>query len=335
MAIARLSQVYVAEVFDGDMQNAQLELNKLITSGVAYNNPKLQSLMVEGGIVGEISNFEPLTAVEPNYSNDDPTIISVPKSIGSRTQAFRHAPRNFNYGSSQLARDLGLQDPMAAIVPRLAKIATTDIEKRVIYSLQGILADNIANDNEDMVYIIGTDANSAIGDAERISAESVIWAKQTLGDQQGELAILAVHSAIYARLQIQQLIDFIPSGVANITIPTFMGLTLIYDDSMPVEMGTYRPMYTSFLLGMNSISIGQGIVGKPSEIISVPGSGNGAGEEQIWTRHDEVIHIDGFSFLSAVLQGISADYDDLKEVTNWNRKWDRKHIPIAFLQTNG
>lgn len=335
MAIATLSSVYVAEVFDGDMQNAQLELNKLITSGVAYNNPKLQALMVEGGLVGEITNFEPLTAEEPNYSSDDSTVISVPKSIASRTQAFRHAPRNWNYGAAQLARDLGLQDPMSAIVPRLAQIVTTDIEKRVIYSLQGILADNIANDSSDMLYKVGNDNNSTILAAEKISAETVIWAKQTMGDQQGELAILAVHSALYAKLQIDQVIEFIPSGVANINIPTFMGLTLIYDDSMPVEMQTYRPLYTSFLLGMNSISIAQGIVKKPSEMISVPGSGNGAGEEQIWTRHDDVIHIDGFTFTSLVLQGLCADYDDLQEVTNWNRRWDRKHIPIAFLQTNG
>lgn len=335
MGIATLSSVYVAEVFDGDMQNAQLELNKLITSGVAYNNPLLQNLMVSGGLVGEITNFEPLTATEPNYSNDDPTIISVPKKINSRTQAFRHAPRNWNYGAAQLARDLGLQDPMAAIVPRLAQVVTTDIEKRVIHSLQGILLDNIANDSSDMLYKIGNDANSPILAAEKISGTAVIWAKQTMGDQQGGLAILAVHSNLYAELQTQQLIDFIPSGVADIQIPTFMDLTLLYDDSMPVAMGSYRPLYTSFLLGMNTISIAQGIVNKPSEMISVPGSGNGAGEEQIWTRHDEVIHIDGFSFKSLVLQGLCADYNDLGEVTNWDRKWDRKHINIAFLQTNG
>jgi hypothetical protein len=69
-----------------------------------------------------------------------------------------------------------------------------------------------------------------------------------------------------------------------------------------------------------------------------PDRGNGGGAETLWTRRNFVVHPLGYSFLSATITGtptttrpISANWSDLALATNWERKFARKQVPLAFI----
>lgn len=334
MATVQLSDIYNPLTFSRREQEAQKELNKFIRSGVMVADGSIQSQIQQGGNIGEIANFAPLGTPEPNYSNDVPGDTSTPNKVSSQKMAFRLASQNQSWSTMDLSRELALQDPVGAITGRVGAYWATVNERRLVRSCLGILADNVANDNGDMLVKSATDAEGAVTDGERINADVVLDAKQTMGDHASKLSAIAMHSVIFTRLQKQNLIEYTPDARGEVTIPTYLGYTVIVDDSMPAVAGTNRVTYTCVLFGEGAVASANGRVTVPSEIGRNPDAGNGGGEEIIYSRRSDLIHPLGFSFTSTSVAGQSASLSELEAATNWDRVWDRKSIPLAFLQVN-
>ena len=166
MATVQLADIYNPVPFAGLTARAQLELNKFIESGVAVRSETLQSMVSQGGNIGEITNFQPLGTDEPNYSSDDPAVNSTPKKISDETQKYRLASQNQSWSAMDLAIELGLQDPVAAITTKIGQYWATANERRIIQSCMGILADNVANDSGDMLETVATEyAETVAGNA--------------------------------------------------------------------------------------------------------------------------------------------------------------------------
>jgi hypothetical protein len=234
-----------------------------------------------------------------------------------------------------LAVDLALEDPVQAITGRIGKYWATTEERRLIQSSLGVLADNVANDSGDMVVNIATDAAGAPTAAELISADALIDAEQTAGDHQGGFTAIAMHSVVYSNLRKQQLIDFVRDADNNTMFATYGGKRVVVDDSLPAVPGTNRVTYTTVLFGSGAWIMGNGRVKTPSEMDRKPENGNGGGEELLYSRRAEIIHPLGFSFTSASVAGQSATLAELANAANWDRVWERKNVPLAYLQTNG
>lgn len=334
MAEVRLADIYNPLTFARREQEAQLELNVFINSGVMVTDAALQAQIGAGGNIGELPNFNPLGTPEPNYSDDNPANKSTPNKVDSTKQTFRLASQNQSWSTMDLSRELALEDPVGAITGRVGQYWATTNERRLIRSMLGILADNVANDGGDMVRNVATDAAGAVTDAERISADVVLDAKQTMGDHAGSLTAIAMHSAIFTRLQKQNLIVYIPNARGEVTIPTYLNYSVLVDDSLPAIMGANRITYTCILFGAGTVGMANGRVATPSEIERKANAGNGGGQDVIHSRRSDLIHPMGFDFTSAAVTGQSATFAELQNAANWNRVWDRKHIPIAFLQVN-
>lgn len=334
MATTRLSDIYNPLTFARREQEAQIELNRFLNAGVAVTDPALQAQIGAGGNIGELTNFNPLGTPEPNYSTDDPTQESTPQKVDSVKMRFRLANQNQSWSVMDLTRELALADPVGAITGRIGQYWATINERRIIASAMGILADNVASNGSDMLVDVATDAAGAVTDAERISPDVVLNAKQTMGDHAGSLAVLAMHSAIFTRLQKQNLIVYIPNARGEIVIPTYLGYTIVVDDSLPAVMGTNRITYTCILFGRGHWGWANGMVENPSERIRKPDAGNGSGEERIYSRRSDLIHPYGFGFTSSSVAGQSATLAELRLAANWERVHNRKHIPMAFIQVN-
>lgn len=338
MAVVTLSDVYNPLTFARRSQEAQIQLNRFLASGIAVFDGELARQVSQGGNVGELTNFNPLTIDEPNYSTDASGSSSTPANIAKQVQKFRVAHRNKSWSTMDFSRELALQDPVTAITGRVGKYWANDDEKRIIYSLLGLLADNVANDSGDMVIDVATDAVGAVTDAERIGGERVIDALQTLGDHKNSVTTLAIHSAIHARLQKQQLIDYIRDADNNIMFETYMGKRLIVDDSLPAVAGTNRVTYTCMMYAPGIIATANGRVLVPSEMDRKPETGDGGGQDIMYSRIANVWHPVGFSFLSNTLTGgstnVHADYGDLQLAANWDRVFERKNCPLVFIQVN-
>ena len=336
MATTQLANVYVPLVFDAATDEAATEKNLFIQSGVMAENPVISNMASVGGNIGELPFFSPLaTTGEPDYIDDDPTHLATPANIGGAKMIYRRADLHKSWSTMDLARELALIDPLAAITNKIGGWWATQMQKRVIQSAMGLLADNVANDASDMLKDVATDAALPILAADMISADVIIDGAQTMGDAKDSLAAISMHSVVYTNLQKQNLIDYIPNARGEINIPTYLGYVVIVDDGMPAVAGANRITYTTILFARGAIEYGKGNVLLPSELERVANAGYGGGQDIIHSRRADIIHPHGFAFLSANVAGQSATLAELALAANWNRVMARKNIGMVFIQTNG
>lgn len=342
MAEVRIADVYNPLVFNGAVQEAAIELNAFLASGVMVRDPLVDALASGPGSLGDMPFFFGLGnpqadgTDEPNYTTDNPAVNSVPKKITGDKMIWRKAHLHQSWSTMDLARELALQDPLAAITNRIGKYWAVNTELRLIRTALGVLADNEANDGADMLFDIYSDIASPVA-ANKISPDAVISAKATMGDHAGMLVAIAMHSVIFTELQRQNVIvTEIDPANSNIRFPTYLGYRVIVDDSMPVVAGVNSPAYTTILFGAGAFAYGEGTPLVPSELEREPSAGNGGGQDIIHSRGTNIVHPAGFAWLGAVLAGQSATFAELANAANWNRVWaNRKNIPMAFLRTNG
>jgi hypothetical protein len=330
----RLEDIYEPLTFGRRAQEAQTRLNRFLSSGIAVLDGDIATQIAAGGSQGEVSGFRALTQDEPNYSNDNPAESSTPDKIDSLLQRFRSASRNKSWSNMDLARELALIDPVAAITGSIGSYWATDDEQRLINTLIGVMESNITNDDGDMVVDVSNDDASAVTDDERIGGERVIDGLQTLGDHKSKITTLAIHSNIHARLMKQGLIQTIRDADNNVLFESYMSKRLIIDDSLPAVAGTNRIKYTCIMFGGAVVGYAPGKVLVPSEMKRDPEKGNGGGQETIWSRVNNVWHPYGFDFTSTTVTGKFPTYANLKLAANWARKWQRKNIPMAFIRVN-
>ncbi len=337
MAQVRLVDIYEPTAFNAAVQEAATELNSFLRSGVLVQDPRIDAMVGIGGMVGELPNFNPLTNDEPDYTTDNPAVDSVPAKIDSGTQIYRLANQHKSWSTMDLARQLALSDPLGAITSRIGHYWATNSEQRVISTAMGVLADNLSDEN-DMIVNVSIAAGNSATPENLINADAVIDAKATLGDAANSVTSIGLHSVVYTTLQKLNLIDFIPDARGEISIPTYLGLTVVVDDQLSVVPGgTNGFVYTSVLFGQGAFGYGTTPALEPSELERKASSGNGGGQNILHYRQNEIIHPQGFAFLSSgIAQGISATRAQLESAAQWDRIYtERKNVPLAFLQTNG
>ena len=295
----------------------------------------LAAQFAAGGNVGTLPQYNGIVNGEPNYSNDDPANKATPQKITSKKQIALSAHRNNHWSTMDLSRDLALEDPMGAITNRIGQYWATDDEQRIIRSSAGILAGNILNDNADMVIDISNDTASAVTDSQRISAQAIISATQTMGDRKNGLTVIAMHSVQEARLRMQQLlVDNVDPTTGDLISTTYLGKRVIVDDSLYTVVGANRIKYHVVLFGPGAFSSANGRVQTPSEITREALAGNGGGETIISSRVNSIYHPNGFQAAIAAVAGQTATYSELANAALWNRVVSRKNVNMAFLVVN-
>lgn len=342
MALTQLSDVFVPELYASYTAVNSPEKTAFFESGVAFNDTTLAGYFSDGGRIGELPFWNDIDASgEPNYGTDDPADVATPAKIDSGTQIARIAPLNKPLSAADLARELAGSDPLQHVRNRYGTYWMRQWQKRAIASLEGVIADNVANDDSDMVNDISGATNADVGAATQFSREAFTVAAFTSGDHFDNYTAIAVHSVVYKRMVDNDDIEFIPDSEGRLTIPTFMGRRVIVDDGLPFTpaggtLGTdSAPLYTSFLFAEGLIGYGERAPTVPFEVQRESLQGNGAGVEVITERKSWVLHPFGTQFLSATLTDGNATLAQLKLAANWDRVVDRKNMPFAALVSNG
>jgi len=334
MAVTQLADIYNPLVFNAVIDEKVDETNKFIASGVMVTNPMLSAMAAIGGNIGELPFYGTLDIdTEPDRVDDDPTHFSVPGKIAKKKMTYRLASLHYSWSTMDLARELALRDPLAAITARISNWWVTQQQRRLLAAVRGVLADNIANDDADMVKNIYSDVASPAAST-LIGVEAIMDAGQTMGDSQGALAAIAMHSITYNALMKQNLVAVIPNSRGEVEVATYLGKRIIVDDDMVVTTGTNSPKYLTVLFGAGAFDHGAGSPMIPSELERIPSAGYGGGQDILHSRRSDIIHPYGMSFTSANVAGQSATLAELALATNWDRAVTRKNIPMAFLTHN-
>ncbi|CAM0068543.1 major head protein [Vibrio phage K251 g3] len=341
--MTRLSDLIVPEVFNPYVQQETEEKSRVIASGALVRDPQLDASLAAGGITFNTPSFKDLDNDEENVSGDEQddrftggSANSKPKKIGTAKEVSVRLSRNQSWSSADLASDLIGTDPMNAIGSRVGAYRARRLQAAFIATMKGIFADNDADPASgehtkgDLTHSIKGSSYSA---ATAISAPAVIDTAVTMGDSAEALGMMMVHSIVYARLQKNNLIDFIPDARGETMIPTFLGRTVIVDDGMPASGGVYE----TWMFGAGAVRLGMADPKVPTETKRDPDSGNGGGSEILYNRWEWCIHPVGHAFIAAASGGgpsNAATSGNLGNAASWKRAYsERKQIKIARLVT--
>lgn len=336
MASTQLSNLIVPSVFVPYVQVLTSQLNVFVASGIMVTQPSLSTFLQGGGERFSAPFYVDVDDTEANISNDNPASNATPSNITATKQDVQRHNLNRAWGSMDLNIALTGTDPMQAIARRVAAYWARQQQRRLISSLRGVFADNIANDAGDMVLNISAGGVNAPTAANRFSAEAALDAMQTAGDNQFRFSGIAMHSVVYNRAQKNNLIDFIPDSEGRVEIPTFLGKRVTVDDGLPVVTNGVNLEYHTYLFGAGSVVYGEEPPENPVETDRLPLSGGGGGQDILVSRTQFAMHPNGISWLAASQAARSPSLAELATAANWNRVYpERKQIRLALLITNG
>lgn len=326
MAVVQIADVIVPSIFTPYIVADTMQRSALVDSGVAVRNGVIEAQLTAGSDLFSVPFWNDLGNDQPDIVDDDPTHFSTPKKITSGVQKVRKSFLHQSWSAMNLASELAGSDALARIQNRTSAYWTRVLQSRLIASLSGVLADNIANDSGDMV----SDISAGTGTAAVFSPGAMIDAAGTLGDAMGGLSAVAMHSAVFKAALKNDLIVSIPDSRGG-TINTYRGLAVIVDDGMPVTAG----VYTTVLFGGGAVGYGvtAPAIAKGTEIENLPSAGNGGGQQVLHSRVNEAIHPAGFTWLEGSVAGESPTLAELALAANWSRVVERKAVPLAFLKS--
>lgn len=317
------------------------ERTAFFQSGILTNNSDMSTLLSSPSNTFTIPWWVDLDAsIEPNYSNDVYTDIAVPLSVTSAFMQARAAYLNEGWNCMNLVKNITNQDPLEFVAGRLTNYWQRQAQRRTIATVVGIYNDNVASNGGDMTVDAGGTINAA----------AIIRARATMGDYSPQiitpsgtkaLSVIAMHSAVHTELSILNLIDFTPLADQVPEFGRFQGMLVVLDDGLPVIGTGAEAKYLSIIFGPGAIGYAEEQGEDDMEYDRQPDRGNGGGTETLWTRRNYVVHPLGYSFNGTTITGtptttrpVSANWSDLALADNWERKFDRKQVPLAFVLSN-
>lgn len=339
MALTQISDVVVPRIFTPYVQQLTEEKTRLIQAGVMVRDAAIDQLLAGGGLTFDVPSWKDLANDTENVSSDEAagSNDSTPKKTGTAQEVAVRLSRNQSWSSADLTADLAGADPMQSIASRVSTYWARRLQAAFVATMTGIFADNAAApsasehvQNDMTVDISGSAYSEGVT---TFSAEAFIDAAVTMGDSMEDLVALMVHSVVFARMQKNNLIDFIPDSQGVVNIPTFLGRRVIIDDTMPVSSGVYQ----SWLFGNGAVRLGVGSPRVPTEVDRKPEAGAGGGQEILYSRQMWAIHPVGNKYAGTAASGGPSNLatsNNLAHAASWQRVFpERKQIKIARLIT--
>ncbi|WP_316207401.1 major capsid protein [Bradyrhizobium sp. SZCCHNR3118] len=316
-----LQDMIVPTKFNKYVQTLSTEKSNLFQSGIITDLSSVIDSEIEGKTVN-MPFFNDLDASDAEQILDDTTDLTIGKMTTGQDVAVKLL-RGKAFGSTDLAADLSGADPIDAIANRFADWWNRRMQTALLATLAGAMG------SADMVDNV-SDITSLTGAAANFDADSFIDAAFLLGDEQGGLNAVAVHSMTLKAMVKADLIDFLPDSQGKLTIPTYLGKTVIVDDTMPVTGAGADRVFTTYIFGPGAIGYGE----KSPKVPVAVGRDElkGMGQEYIVNRRQWVMHPRGIKWLGGTQAGVTPSNTELATASNWKRVYEAKIIRIVAFK---
>ena len=321
-----LSDVIVPELFTPYTIQKTMELSALFQSGIIAHSPEFDRLASEAAPVHNMPFFEDLSGDSENVVEGADLTAA---KITSKKDVSTTIRRAKAWSATDLSAALAGKDPMAAIGSLVAGFWARDMQKELINLLNGVFGSYTADSAtvtplQDHIL----DISGETGNAAKISASGFIDACQLLGDAQGQLTAVAMHSATKAYLKKQNLIQY-ERDSTDVEFETYQGRRVIVDDGCPVADG----VYTTYLFGNGAIAYGngspEGFV--PTELDREKRKGSGV--DYLINRKTFILHPRGIKFTGAVRANQeTVSRAELANAQNWQRVYEPKAIRMVCFK---
>lgn len=336
MATTRLSDIIDVIVYQDLPQIDGPEKTAFFDAGLVTRNPLLDSLANGPGKIAELPYWLDLDgSAEVNYSSDDPASSATPQKLSQGEQIARKAFVNQGWSAANLASELAMGGTaMEAIRAKIDRYFARQFQRRLVASVNGVMADNVANNAGDMVHDVAAESVATQDATTRFSQDAFIEAAFTMGDMADGVTAIAVHSAVAKQITKLNGAEDVRDSEGNLLYRAYLGRRIIVDDGLPVIAGgTDGFKYVSVLFGPGVFGYGVGSPLKPVAIEDDESAGDGAGIETIWQRNTWLLHPFGFQ-QTGTPTGNSFTLAELGAATSWTRVLDRKLTPLSYLITN-
>jgi hypothetical protein len=366
LGIVSLNDVVVPEIFNPYMQNITEQKTRIIQSGAAVMDAAISAALAGAGMTFKTPSFKDLDDELEDIMTDDEDDVynttdgganlpdtygvpyagtrvnSNPRKIGSLTEICVRLSRHMSWSSLQLAATLAGKDPLAAITNRVAYFWARRRQAAFVACVIGILADNAAAPTGTEHVINDLTFDASLGGVfqqgvTEFTTANFLRTALTMGDSQEDLGMVVMHSVVFHKAQLNNLIEFVPDAINNnaVDIPFFLGRRVIVDDGMPVDVT--GKIFETWLFGAGAFRMGVGSPNHATELERAPRAGNGAGQDILHTRVEWCLHPVGYQFTPTAQGGgpsNAATAGNLAHLDSWKRVFpERKQIKIARLRT--
>ncbi len=319
MAVTKISDVVVPEVFTPYVLQEAEKTNNLILSGGVVVDPFLSAFLQGGGYTINVPSWEAIDGGTGTFENqsDDSTVVATANAVGSGTEIAVRCADVKTWGAANLASALAGSNPLTQVAAKVAGAINTNRQYKIIQMLKGFFGVSGA--------LTATHLNAQ--PTVPFSADLLIDTLAPWGDMAGDMVVLVVHSAIFRSMQKENLITFRPLSDQNIMFPTYMGTyAIVVDDTVPVASG----VYTTYLLKPGAIKMGLGL--GETVLWAEPLQANGAGVEYLIQRDQFTPHMTGMAWVGTPTAGNATPTPaDMALPANWAQVYTSKHIPVAAL----
>lgn len=329
MAITKIADVIVPELFNKYTVNRTMELSALYQSGVITNSPEFDRLASEAARTHNMPFFEDLQG-ESEATLED--VKMTPKKITSNKDVSTTILRQNMWSATNLSAALAGSDPMAAIGDLVAGYWARDMQKELIALLAGVFGTIPAEEGGTAETRMGDhilDLSSGKSEAAKIiSASAFIDACQLLGDAQSQLTCVAMHSATKSYLKKQNLIET-QRDSTDVEFDTYQGRRVVIDDGCPVA----DSIYTTYLFGNGAVAYGNG---SPEGHVATEvdrDKQTGGGIDYLINRRAFILHPRGIAYTGAVREHVETPLrSELADPKNWKPVYEPKQLRIVVIK---
>ncbi len=343
MALVQLTNVIEPEIYMDSRAVDNPEKHQLVQSGLVLRDAMFDDVI--NNQASELPNMPFWNDLdldsEANYSDDSENSVT-PENVTQAKMVARVCYLNKSYKAADLVKQRIKSDPMQQIRNRFGNYWMGQFQRRVSCTLLGVLANNIAADDGDMVNDVHGATNNDVNAGTLFSQSNFINAALTMGDSYNETSVIYMHSIVYGRLLEQNQIITARTSEGQMLYPTYMNHRVIVEDNANLvtaaegaSSGDDAAQYITVIAAPGAIAYGQGYPDVPVEVYRLPLQGNGGGTEAIIERVNWLIHPFGHKWNESSIGLYSPTQAELKESAQWTRVVPRKNIPLAFLKTNG
>lgn len=336
MAQTKITDIIVPDVFNPYVVERTTELTNFYMGGIVSNDAQLDALAQAGGTLINMPFWSDLTGESETLSDADNWALTPSKITASQDKAHLLAQGKM-WAVNDLAKALSGDDPMMRVGDLVADFWARDMQRFMGSILKGVMADNAANNGGDMQINVAGATNADVTANTKFNADVFIEAQATFGDASTGLSGIAMHSRVYHNLKKVDAISFEKESMGDLEIETYRGLRIIVNDQLPFTAATgagaidAAAQYTSYLFANGAFGYGEGAAPVPSET----DRDSAAGIDYLITRRHYLLHPRGVKFNAASVAGSFPTRAELESAANWTRVYDRKHVRIASIVTNG
>lgn len=329
MPVTKISDVIVPELFNPYVINRTMELSAFFESGIVVNSPEFDRLASEAARTHNMPFFEDLQG-ESEATLED--VKMTPSKIGSNKDVSTTILRQKMWGATNLSAALAGADPARAIGDLVAAYWARDLQKELIAILSGIFGTYTPEGGTAITPMADhiLDLTGQKTDAAKcISAEAMIDGCQLLGDAQGQLSGVAMHSATKTYLKKKELIETRRNS-ENVEFDYYQGRRVTVDDGCPV---TSDGIYTSYLFGNGAIAYGNGNPVGHVATETDRDKQTGGGIDYLINRKAFILHPRGIAYTGAVRENVETPLrSELSMAQNWKPVYEPKQLRIVAIK---